>query len=76
MSSMFTKCKHCGKQSGNHKAGTRNCPQGKKSQTLGYTSFHKSQVFEPAPTKGRGLYTTPEMTAFIDMLMADLDEAA
>ena len=42
---MNNKCALCGKSKDNHKAKTLHCPMGKKSPTVGYTTFHHSNVF-------------------------------
>ena len=40
------KCKNCGKEKGNHKATTLNCPFGMNTR-IGYTSFYLDKKFEP-----------------------------
>ena len=67
MSNFLTKCKNCGKQSGDHKAGSHHCPAGKKHRTHGYPWFNQSQVFKAVSDDE--LYTTPNATAYIDDLM-------
>ena len=59
MRDRLTKCKNCGRQSGDHQAGTHHCPGGRKHRTHGWAWFEKEQVFAPGL---RGLYTTPEQT--------------
>lgn len=59
------KCKNCGKEKGDHKSSTMNCPIGRKGKTSGYTSFHETDTFEvkekkkiktsSAKAKGRNL---------------------
>lgn len=44
---MQTKCKLCGKERGNHRATTLECPKGMKT-SIGYTSFGP-EVFDPKP---------------------------
>lgn len=45
------KCKHCGKDKGNHQAKTHNCPVGPKDRTLGYLHFDKTHTFEAKPSR-------------------------
>jgi DNA-directed RNA polymerase subunit RPC12/RpoP len=47
-----SKCLHCGKKKGNHKATTWHCPFGMKTR-VGYTSFHPTQVFEEKIVKSK-----------------------
>ena len=55
-----TKCKHCGKPSCDHKAGTHNCPGGRKHRTHGYPWFHHAQRFEPVQGAGMNGYREQE----------------
>ena len=76
MSSLITKCKHCGKQSGEHQVRTHHCPGGRKHRTHGWPWFHKTQGFESSAPGLNGLYTNPAMTAFIDSLLAEDESSA
>jgi len=40
-------CKHCGKPRGMHLARFFNCPIGRSRSSIGITSYHRSQKFEP-----------------------------
>jgi hypothetical protein len=46
---MQTKCKHCKKKRGDHKAHTLHCPVGRKGRIMGYTQFDLVRTFEPDP---------------------------
>lgn len=48
LSMSFMKCKHCGKNYGDHKAHTLNCPKGRRTR-IGYCQFEEKQVFEARP---------------------------
>ncbi|MFK4706226.1 hypothetical protein ABIC83_003065 [Roseateles asaccharophilus] len=48
-------CRHCGKKKDHHRAKTMECPMGSFSRTLGYSSFHPTQVFEAKPVRKKGL---------------------
>lgn len=40
-------CKHCNKPRGMHLARFFNCPIGSSHNSIGVTSYHRSQKFEP-----------------------------
>lgn len=44
------RCRHCGKDVGNHKAISFACPTGVKHRSLGYTQFHARQFYEAKDT--------------------------
>ncbi len=45
------KCVNCGRFKYDHLAKTYHCPVGSKHRTFGFTSFHKTDVYEPKPPK-------------------------
>jgi hypothetical protein len=46
------KCKHCGKDAGQHHANTKGCPIGARTR-IGHIFFSKETVFEPKPERKR-----------------------
>lgn len=46
---VIRRCKHCGKEKGDHLAKTFNCPIGPKSKSMGYTNYAKHAVYEAKP---------------------------
>lgn len=42
-----SKCRHCGKERGYHKATTLHCPTGMRHRVLNYCRFHSTQTYEP-----------------------------
>lgn len=74
MSVLLTKCKNCGKQAGEHKAGTHHCPGGRKHRTHGYQWFHCSMTFATDSTDAHPLTTSQAATAFIDETFSVGDE--
>ncbi len=48
---VIVKCMHCGKVRGDHRAKTFQCPMGIRHRTLGYTTYHPTNVFTPKPAK-------------------------
>jgi len=46
------KCKHCGKQRGDHRATTFECPKGTKGRAGTYNMWGP-EVFEPKPQRAK-----------------------
>ena len=47
MKDLNVKCRYCGRRRDEHLAQTLHCPLGHKHRILGFTSYHRSQTYEP-----------------------------
>jgi len=47
MNDINAKCRHCGRKRNEHLAQTLHCPSGNKHRVLGFTSYHRSETYEP-----------------------------